>query len=456
MQASERILLADWVKVTFATPPDQSHFFGYYDKSPLSTDGRYLLAHRVSFEGRPVERSDVAEIGYFDLQTGHWHMLAVTSAFNWQQGAMLQWLGPDFQSRVIYNAQEGDHFVARVTDFASGNLRTIPHAVYAVHPSGQSALGVRFERHYFCRAYHYEGVRDERWNVPVHPEDGILAIDLETGAVRLLLRTAEIANLDPTPAMTGVPHWLEHLMWNRAGTRFGFLHRYGSHDSYVTRVFTSDADGTHLFCLPWHAEYSYTHMGWRDETTFVNFAGKLKPLTKAYASMVGSTNPLKAITVRAWRALKRIIPRDFVDPWRADSGYALVRDREGVQKWLSMGLLRSDGHPSWTHDGRFMVADTYADEVGYRQLLLYDAAADRVHSAGRFFSPFNACSYRCDLHPRFSRDECHIIIDTAHTGRRQMLVLDVNCRNLAGSGEVCRGANKAPLIQTEPNSHRRN
>ena len=430
MRRSDIFFLASWVRVVFATPPEHSHFFGYYNQSPLNPEGRHLLAHRVSFDGRNVEASDQAEVGYFDLQDGSWHTLGVTRAFNWQQGAMLQWLGPDFPSRAIYNDQEGDRFVACVADVASGFRRTLPHAVYAVHPSGRSALGVRFERHYFCRAYHYEGVRDDRWNVPIHPEDGILAIDLEAGEARLLLRTAAIASFDPTSAMTGVSHWLEHLMWNPSGTRFGFLHRYGNHTSFATRVFTADADGTRLFCLPGHTEYSFTHMGWRDDSTFVNYAVKSKPLAKAYASILDSTNPLKAVVVRACRVLKRIIPRDFVDRRRAESGYALVRDRERVERLLSNGLLRRDGHPSWTRDGRYMLTDTYADETGYRHLLLYDATADRVHSAGRFFSPFNGGGYRCDLHPRFSRDEQKIIIDTAHTGRHQMLVLDVDWRHL--------------------------
>jgi hypothetical protein len=343
---------------------------------------------------------------------------------------MLQWLGPGFKSEVIYNDQEGDGFVARLTHLASGVTRTLPHAVYAVHPSGRTSLSVHFERHYFCRAYHYEGVRDDRWNVPIHPEDGILDIDLESGVASLLLRTADIASFDPTAAMTGTSHWLEHLMWNHSGTRFGFLHRYGNSTSFATRVFTADADGTRLFCLPGHTEHSFTHMGWRDDNTFVNFSVKTNPVAKAYSSMIGNTNPLKTMVVKAFRTIKRIIPSEVVDRRREQSGYALVRDCKKVERLLSSGLLRRDGHPSWTRDGRFMLTDTYADEANFRHLLLYDAATDRVHTAGRFFSPFNSCGYRCDLHPRFSRDESRIIIDTAHTGRHQMLLLDVDWRYL--------------------------
>ena len=426
----DTMVLPPWAAVAFSTPRERSHFYGYYYHSPLSADGHHLLAHRVGFDGRKVEASDHADVGYFDLRDGSWHVLGTTKAFNWQQGATLQWLGPDFQSRIIYNDQEDDRFVSHIIEVSSRVQRTVPHAVYEVHPSGRTALGVQFKRHYFCRAYHYEGIRDDRWNVPLHPEDGISAIDLDAGTARLLLRTADIACLDTTPAMAGVPHWLEHLLWNPSGTRFGFLHRFGSLQTYGTRVFTADAHGGTIFRLLGHEDYSFSHMGWRDDSRFVNFGVKTKPLTQAYSAMVGSSNSLKKALVAGWRAAKWLLPRDFTDRRRAAGGYALVRDRHGVEKWLSTGWLRRDGHPSWTKDGRFMLTDTYADETGYRHLLLYDTESARLHSVGRFFSPFNACSYRCDLHPRFSRDERRIIIDTAHTGRHQMMVLDVDWKRL--------------------------
>lgn len=423
----EKVKLAPWARIRFVTPDTESHFFGYYNYSPVSADGRRMLTHRVDFDGRGVGRSDVAKIGYVDLEDGSWHMLGSTRAFNWQQGAMLQWLGPDFQSRVIYNDQEEDRFVARIVDVATGRSRTVPHAVYAVHPSGRSALGVRFERHYFCRAYHYEGICDERWNVAVHPDDGIFAIDLEAGVARLIVRTSDIASLNPTPDMAGVAHWLEHLMWNPSGTRCGFLHRFGNSEKFGSRVLTVDPDGGRVFCLPGHADHIFSHMGWKDDRNFVNFSLQTKAVAQAYAAtMLDRPSLLKTAVVWGWRMAKRIMPRKLIEQCRGGSGYRVIEDQRGVIGVLPPALLREDGHPSWTRDGRFMLTDTYADSSDYRSLLLYDAVADRLHLVGRFFSPFNACSYRCDLHPRFSRDEISFIIDTAHAGRHQMMVLDID------------------------------
>jgi hypothetical protein len=423
---SEPPILARWARVAFATPLDASHWFGYYSQPPLSADGHWLLAHRADFDGRQIKAEDQVEIGCFDLRNGSWRMLGTTRAFNWQQGAMLQWLGPGYNSKVIFNDQEGDQFVARIVDVATGERRTVPSAIYAVHPSGRRALGVRFERHYFCRAYHYEGICDKRWEVPIHPDDGILDIDLETGTTRLLVRTAAIAAIESVPNMAETPHWLEHLLWNPSGTRFGFLHRFGSNENYMTRVFTADPDGKDLFYLSDYASRTYTHMGWRTDQAFVIFVSKSKPLGQAYSALVQSTNPFKVLPVHIYRGVKRFLPRRVTEGLHRESGYALVRDGEGAQDLISTGLLWGDGHPSWTRDGRFMLTDTYADDAGFRHLLLYDAERDHVHSVGKFYSPHNSCSYRCDLHPRFSRDGQYVVIDTAHMGQHQIMVLQLD------------------------------
>ncbi|MBC7289368.1 MAG: hypothetical protein H5T86_15270, partial [Armatimonadetes bacterium] len=45
---------------------------------------------------------------------------------------------------------------------------------------------------------------------------------------------------------------------------------------------------------------------------------------------------------------------------------------------------------------------------------------------GRFFSPPELSGeIRCDLHPRWNRAGDKVCIDSAHTGVRQMYVLDV-------------------------------
>jgi hypothetical protein len=73
-----------------------------------------------------------------------------------------------------------------------------------------------------------------------------------------------------------------------------------------------------------------------------------------------------------------------------------------------------------------MLTDSYADAKGYRNLLLFDCERRKHLVLGCFHSPFNCCGYRADLHPRFSRDEKTVVIDSAHSGRHQIYVFDID------------------------------
>ena len=57
---------------------------------------------------------------------------------------------------------------------------------------------------------------------------------------------------------------------------------------------------------------------------------------------------------------------------------------------------------------------------------MYDVMSKKTIQLGQFFSTFNSCGWRADLHPRFSHDEKYIIIDSSTHGHHQMYVLKIN------------------------------
>ena len=70
---------------------------------------------------RMPEAREVADVLRIDLHTGQAETLARTTAWNWQQGCMLQWLGPDFASGVVFNdCADGRHVAVAVAANASG------------------------------------------------------------------------------------------------------------------------------------------------------------------------------------------------------------------------------------------------------------------------------------------------------------------------------------------------
>jgi len=78
------------------------HWFGYYDKCPRDSTGRYLLAMECSFADRQPKADDAISVGMVDLQDNNKYIaLYQTCAWSWQQGTMLQWLG--------FRAGQGNH-----------------------------------------------------------------------------------------------------------------------------------------------------------------------------------------------------------------------------------------------------------------------------------------------------------------------------------------------------------
>ncbi|MEA3345060.1 MAG: hypothetical protein U9Q78_02240 [Chloroflexota bacterium] len=364
------------------------HFFGYYDKCPWGASGRYMLALETPFMDRPPTGADRATVGLIDLAEGNrWQPLDETHAWNWQQGTMLQWLPSALDRLIIYNTRDGDRFASTIRDVHTGETRTLPLPIYAVSHDRASALSVNFARLHWTRpGYGYAGLPDP-WAADLHPaEDGIYRMDLNTGQHRLIISLDQIARFRPNPTMDGVAHWFNHLQFNPDDTRFIFLHRWQRPDGkgWWTRLFTANPDGSDIHCAADHGMVS--HFDWRNSQQILAWARQ----------------------------------RDVGDR------YFLFTDRAREVEVVGEGVLTTDGHCSYSPDGRWLLTDTYPDSEHMRTLILYRLCDGHRVDIGRFFAPQELVGeIRCDLHPRWSREGTKVCVDSAHEGSRQMYVLDV-------------------------------
>lgn len=415
--------ISDDTRIEFNTPGTLSNFFGYYDQSPFDRSGNRLLSHRVPFDGRHVTVDDVAEVGYWELEMGEFVPLGETQAFNWQQGSKLQWLPPNYDRRVIYNDRGDDGFKSVIIDSVSGEETVLPEPIYAVHPSGEFALTVNFERLVFCRPeYSYRGVRRDKWDVPLHDEDGIFRVDLDTGDKERIIGTREVCEVNWKPAFRKHDNWLEHMIWNPSGTRFAFLHRWNAPGGgFRTRLFTANPDGSGLFQFPDTEVYS--HLDWRDDGRFTVWARKPSSYQKTEA-IFRNNSVLNAVVRPTYNFLRERFGDSRMDSVVPASSYLQYHDRSKDFEVLAPDDLTRDGHFTWTTDGRWLLTDTYPDDEGYKHLLLYDDSTQELHEVGRFYATMKDTAYKCDLHPRWDRDEDRIIVDTNHAGRRQMVVIN--------------------------------
>lgn len=415
--------LTDDAAVVFETPDTHSHFFGYYDKSPFDASGDRLLSHRVDFDGRPVEADDKATVGYWRLDDEQFVDLGTTRAFNWQQGSMLQWLPPTYDRRVIYNDRRDGEFISVIVGVETGDERVLDHPIYAVHPSGEFALGVNYERLYFCRpGYNYPGVERQKWDQPMHPKDGIYRVDLDTGERTQVVATTDVCEIDPKPVFADNHNWLEHAMWNPSGTRFAFFHRWTTDDGrFETRLYTADPDGTELFLFP--DTGSYSHMDWRDDESFTIWGTRPSSYQESVRG-IRDSELLRAVVAPVFRLLRDHIVGSDMNNVLPGNTFLEFTDYSHEFDTLRPDLLDDDGHITWTPNRRWLLTDTYTDSDGYRSLFLLDDERGKRTELGQFASQYRESVYRCDLHPRWDRSYDRIVVDSAHRERRQLVVLD--------------------------------
>lgn len=425
-----KYITTKYADLIFETPVnDFAEWFGYYNYDPLDSQHRRLLVHRADFDERQVTENDRVELGYYDINSGSFISIGQSDSFNWQQGTMLQWL-PDDENKIIFNFSEKGDFKSRIVDINSKESRAIDFPIYGIEPNGEFALALDYKRLYWCRAYHYQPVQNPDFDGRVKSGDGIFRIDLKTGTTSLLLPIERIIEVDKDADFDQAKHWLEHVMISPDGKKFAFLHRfsYGDVMSYCTRLFICDTDGSNLKIVKGWRNFGWSHFGWCGNNAFAIYT-YIAPKIGRVKTKPGIA-PKRDLKRRLFGIIKAtakaLIPRRLLNNMVGKASYYQVykisSDGEPrLEKNLSDGHFQIDGHPSFTIDGRYMITDTYPDSKGWQRLLVFNMSTNRQLVLASFEAPLKGNPASCDLHPKLSRDNQYVTVDTAHSGRHQMM-----------------------------------
>lgn len=364
------------------TPEDEyEYFFGYYDKCPWDSTGRYVLCNRVENAWKQPDNDSVAELILIDTHEGNAvRVLGTTRCWNVQQGCMLQWLD---DSRVIYNDFRDGSFCAVVLDVFSGESRVLPMPVYSVAADGSFALTLDFTRlHRLRPGYGYCNLPEQTAGEKCPDKTCIWRMELATGEFTPLFRYADLAALEPRPEMDGAEHKVNHLMIAPDGKRFMVLHRWLVGGRKFTRLVTGDCVGGGLRCVL--DDDFVSHCCWKNSGEILTFAQKKGQ----------------------------------------GRGYFLLRDggADCVHLWQS---LVGDGHPTYGPDGR-VVTDSYPDRRRVANIYILEEDRPEPKVVARVFAPFRYDNdVRCDLHPRWSRDGKEVCFDGVFEGKRGLYRVDV-------------------------------
>ncbi len=367
------------------------HWFGYYDKWQFDPTDRYVLSMEVDFEHRSPKATDVIRIGMVDLADGdRWSGLGESRAWSWQQGCMLQWL-PGSRSKIVWNDRQGGRFVCHVLDVKTREKRTIGHAVYSIAPDGKTAVAPDFARVQVMRpGYGYPGVPDAYGKEMAPAESGIFRIDLATGESRLVIPLADIVKIGPEDdSMNGAKHYFNHLLFSPDGSRFIFLDRWrpnAGKGGFRTRMLTATPDGKDICVVDPSGRTS--HFIWRDATHIL-----------------------------AWTR-----------PRGKPAGFYLFSDRTDKVEQIGRGVMTVNGHCTYLPGGQWILNDTYPRGRNREQSpYLFHVASGSRRWLGHFHLPRQYTGeWRCDTHPRCSRDGTKVVIDSPHGGNgRQLYLIDI-------------------------------
>jgi hypothetical protein len=310
---------------------------------------------------------------------------------------MLQWR-PKSNAEIVWNDREEDRFVCRLLDVQTGRQRTLPQPIYTLSSDGRTALTADFARIQTMRpGYGYVGLPDPHGDQLAPKDSGVFKVDLESGATQLILPLERVAGIPYNGRLLAdVWHYFNHLLINPSGSRFIVLHRWRARDpqtgrpsgGFTTRMITADLSGDRIYVLDPSGHTS--HFIWRDDQT-----------------------------VCLWTR-----------PAGQPAGFYLFRDQSESIEPVGAGIMTENGHntylPGFNH--RWILCDTYPDQNRHQKPYLLDSSSGVKVPLGQFHSPQEyQGEWRCDTHPRSSRNGRWVCIDSPHDGHgRQLHLIDIS------------------------------
>lgn len=373
-------------KIQCISGTNREHLFGYYDKSPWDASGNRMIYLSVEGADKYAASVNPADIIVKDLKTNKEEVVAQTHSWNVQQGCMLQWLGPDYSDKIIYNDYRNGKYCAVIFTISSRKETILPMPVYSVSLDGTIALTLDFSRlNSFRPGYGYINVQD--YSVDEKCPDGpcIWQMSLKNGDCRPLFTYKSLFDFNHRPTMEGAYHKVNHIMINPSGSRFMFLHRWILNGVKYDRLVTANISGDDRYILL--DEDMVSHCNWKNDNIVLAWANTHKYGTHYY-ELIDKTKEL----------------------------YLFAENKLDV-----------DGHPSYSPNGRYIITDSYPNFKRKQSLFLCDTETQEIINLASIYSNIKYKNEtRCDLHPRWKRDSTEICFDGAQGEFRQVYTLKIS------------------------------
>lgn len=373
------------VKLSQLATVNNNSFFGYYNISPFNSKDELIFGQVETSHARGSKK-EALKLVYQNKDEQI--IIGQSQAWNWQQGCMLQWYA-ESDDTVIYNDYISikNSYCSILKNIKSGESKKIEKPIYSVANSGKFALTLNFDRLALMRPDYGYFNRNVLWNdLPEDDEDGIWYVDLILDKSKLIISLDQLKNFQPVESMKGARHKVNHIDISPSGKRFMFLHRWIGPQGRFTRLITANSsDGSDLFKIA--GDTMVSHNCWWGDNDIISFCN-IEDDRDRYVQFV---------------------------------------DKKENTKIIGDDVFHHDGHPSVSPNGIWMLTDDYPDRSRFSSLYLYNLENEQNILLGKFFQPLEFIGEkRIDLHPKWNLDGNSISIDSGHSGRRKMYILDIS------------------------------
>lgn len=405
----------------YSTKNEGNYFTGYYDKNVFKNG--ILLCHKINGDLKSLpKKNDVAEIGYFNLKTEKWSKLDETTAWNWQQGSNLSFIGKGNKIGFNIRNKNSDEVGFKILDLSGNELNYFSRPVAAYSFSSEFYLATNLSLLTSIRpSYSYAGYESNDSELV----DKLIKVNIDTGEETILVDKHALRKyFDISKGVITI----EHPMISPDDSKVMFLARQRYNNKQISYLFIVEVLTRELSF--YNKLHRISHCCWADSNTVIGFGNLGTGLNSSKVSTV-----LSLFTPVWLRSIIKII--FFQKPNEkfrfVTDGYFSLKYNAGKIEYIKVLEGLPDGHPNVVELNEKeleIVTDTYPDNIGtayiYRAVLNKEninMGSELTELSIKTDLDFSNTGYRCDLHPKVNDGFC--VIDLAVDGKRLVKVYEL-------------------------------
>ena len=397
------------LKHKYSTPTDSNYFFGYFDRTPFSSDSNKFLFHSVDFRDRQVVFGDEALIGYFQLDNKNKkEIIYKTKSWNWQNGSGLQWLNDGKEQLILNDFIDDDH---RGIILHDGKVtKTFEKSVYCINNNSKLAVTLNLV-HLSQYRSSYTFPYPENLKLDYSNDEFLSVFDLNTGNTILNISShmiADILGIQHTVVKNG---YVDHALFNPSGTKCYFNYRNSLPDGgVISYLIIVDLNLKTMKCILKTSMLG--HLCWINDDILLIFGS-----CNEFSKIRMNQNNIISNLIKFTKYINSVIPiinTSVVKYIKGDCFFTVDTTNSVTKKIINNDYLNQDGHPnSAPLNKSLFLTDTYPNSEGIIFLRIINIDSGHLIEEIKLQSNPNTMNteFRCDAHPRWSPNQSMIAVD---------------------------------------------